>query len=438
MKDKKGLDSDKLSAVDEMYSGMLVHFRECLNNDGYESAEDFVLNVLPYLDLMLARMAEELDEARKDHLAQMLESEVLEEEQYRERLTSPARYTVSLDEVSEKVSDMLEGIRNGRSPRITVEAEVGAAERRTVGSEARAVPMAHEFRAPGYSHDEMYSVPAKVRGEVIRRTDEGVRRTEAIIPEVLPPLSPEEQMLSASSARVHRTTAAQAQSMKASMTSGTTVSRTYGSSAETRMEVRQNPPANVVTYEAPGTIHAAPAPGFIPADSSLATVNANISGDSTSSGYHIVQKGEVKAGQYGSGQYGSSSYSAEAAPEAQRQVGRYSQGATNMADVAMTVEDEGYSMRDIDKYIMYANQYRQQGFYDKAFEFLTLAKELPDFYLYDYYRDEILDLEDKIERARVGGAPMGVSNVVSDTKFDSFDYISKKEKTDSWAEEVDY
>jgi len=434
------MDSDKHTAVDEMYAGTLVHFRRYLNNDGYESAEDFIMEVLPYLDLMLERIAEELDAARKNHLTQMVESGALGEEQYRKRLGSPARYTVSLDEVSGKVSNMLEDIRNGRSRRRSEATEPGETERRTVGSGIPAAQMAHEFRSSVYSRDEYHPATAPVRGEVIRQAGEDARRTEAIIPEVLPPMSPEERrMAAASAAAVHRTSAAEAQSRKVSMASSSTTTRSvYGSSTEAQgasvQQDQQRAPA--VAYQEPVRMQPTPDPSVIPKDSSLAKVDANICSESTSRGYHIVQKGEVKAGQYGSGQYGSA-YSAAAPQEAQRQVGRYSQGATNMADVVMTVEDEGYSVRDIDKYIRYANQYRQQGYYDRAMEFLILAKELPEFYLYDYYRDEILDLEDKIERSRVGGAPVGVSNVISHSKFNSFDYISKKGKAETWVKEED-
>lgn len=433
------MDSDKHTAVDEMYAGTLVHFRKYLNNDGYESAEDFIMEVLPYLDLMLERIAEELDTARKNHLTQMLESKAIGEEQYRKRLRSPARYTVSLDEISGKVSNMLEDIRNGKSRRASEATGPGETGRRTIESAVPVAQMSHNSRSSGYPRDGYYMAPAPAQAKVFGSAGEDVRRTEAIIPEVLPPMSPEERrMAAASAAAVHRTSAAEAQSRKVSMASSSTTTRSvYGGSNEARVAGVSQPQqpqqrGTAATYQEQPRTQTAPDPGVIRADSSLTKVDANICAEGSSRGYHIVQKGEVKKG----GQYGSS-YSATAPQEAQSQVGRYSQGASSMEEVVMTVEDEGYSMRDIDKYIRYADQYRKQGYYDRAMEFLILAKELPEFYLYDYYRDEILDLEDKIERSRVGGAPVGVSNVVSHSKFNSFDYISKKGKAETWVKEAD-
>ena len=54
------------SAVDEIYAGLLVRFRNCLDEGGYESAEHFVKEVLPSLNLILARIDDELETSKKN------------------------------------------------------------------------------------------------------------------------------------------------------------------------------------------------------------------------------------------------------------------------------------------------------------------------------------------------------------------------------------
>lgn len=103
----------------------------------------------------------------------------------------------------------------------------------------------------------------------------------------------------------------------------------------------------------------------------------------------------------------------------------------------MPQQSEGYAPRQIDQLIRYSNIQRSRGMYEEAIHYLDMAKELPEFYIYDFYRDEVLDLEDRIEREHYKGAPTYVSNVM-DTRYSGFDYISQKGKKKEWLEDDDY
>ncbi len=117
--------------------------------------------------------------------------------------------------------------------------------------------------------------------------------------------------------------------------------------------------------------------------------------------------------------------------------GRYGGGAYYDSEFNVPQRSDSYAPRQIDQLILYSNVQRERRNYPEALRYLEMAKELPEYFIYDFYRDEVLDLEDRIERERSRGAPTYVANVV-DTRYGGFDYISQKKKEKDWLDDDDF
>ena len=117
--------------------------------------------------------------------------------------------------------------------------------------------------------------------------------------------------------------------------------------------------------------------------------------------------------------------------------GRYASESLEEHDICIPEETSTYTPKKIDNFIRYSNLHRERGNYDEAIKFLEMAKEMPEYFMYRFYRDEILALEDNIERSRNQGVSFVKVNA-RETKFSGFDYISGKGTTKTWHEEDDF
>ena len=404
------------SAVDEIYAGLLVRFRNCLDEGGYESAEHFVKEVLPSLNLILARIDDELETSKKNFVRTESAQDIPE--------------TVDLEDVSNIISNLLIKIPHAESsPRAT------GSQISTPAGVERNLRSQHN---DGIIQTTLLPIKNGSTGQKVNSTSGlhdsiGVKQVSD---------RPSEYVTAASQATAnHLPVNDHVNPQSIHSHSGRTVQVSHSTGEKINVTL---PPAEPSSghQQIIETIPVNPAaPGDIPATSALAYVTNQHGSQGTPGGYYIrpMENGgtcEEPPEARDTAQYGGM-YSAEESSPHPAGSGRYSLEYDAGLDLHIQEETGKYTPSKIDIYLRYSNLHMEQGNYNEALKFIAMAKDLPDYYEHEYYRDEIMGLEDTIERNRYQGVSTGGENAV-DLKYTGFDYISQKGKTKAWHEDDEF
>ena len=400
----------------DLFAGLLVRFRNCLDEGGYESAERFIKEILPSLNLILERIDDELEISKKKFI--------------KRESTQDNRVTVDLEDVSNIISNLLIKIPHDEpSPQAAVDripAEAGMEEnppfQRPDGIiQTTLLPLDN---GPHSQKVKSSSGPQDSAG-VTQASD---RPSEYVNAASQPAgvTSPVNQYTNPQSVQIPTV-----ETVQVSHVSGEKINVTLPST-ETRsvpQQIMETVPVNPA------------APGDIPATSALAHVTNYDGPGGTPGAYYIrpMERDETGGTSLETREATESGgmYSAEESSPNQAGSGRYSSEYNAVTDFFIPEETGKYTPGKIDIYIRYSNLHMEQGNYDEALKFIAMAKELPDYFEHEYYRAEIMELEDTIERNRYRGVNVGEENVI-DLKYTGFDYISQKGKTKAWHEDDDF
>jgi hypothetical protein len=404
------------SAVDEIYAGLLVRFRDCMDKGGFESAEHFIKEVLPSLNLILARIDDELETSKKNYV----KTETVQDH----------NETVDLEDVSNIISNLLTKI-----PPDETQLRVEADQISAVAGMERSPPLQ---RSDDIIQTTLLPLERKPPGQKAMsslgsRSSAGAPQLSDHPPEYVNGIAkPSTELIPVNQY-------ANTQSIHTRSVETVQVSQNTGEKINVTL-----PPAETTSVPQPTmeTIPVNPAaPGDIPANSALTHVSQQGGMRGTPGGYYIKPVGNVAACEMPpeprETTHENSMYSAEETYSSPAGGGRYSSEYDAGLDLFIPEETGKYTPRKMDIYLRYSNLHMEQGNYIEALKFIAMAKELPDYYEHEYYREEIMDLEDSIERNRYQGASTGGENAV-DLKYTGFDYISQKGKTKAWHEEDDF
>jgi len=341
------------SAVEEIYACLLVRFRNCLDEGGYESAERFIKGILPNLDLILERINDELETSKKNFIRK------------EKAWDKPDR--VDLEDVSNTISDIL-------------------------------IKIPHDETSPSAAVDRILSKVGMERSPPTQRPDGSIEKNHIPVHN-----------------RPH------SKKVKSSYSPGDIgdIKKVSGSQLE---DVN-------------------PSSEGIPATTAIAYITDDDGVQVTPEVYYIgpeeKEESEKRAPETRESTYGGGSYSAEESSPKPAGSGRYSSESDAAFDFFIPEETGKYTPRKIDIYIRYGSLHMEQRNFDEALKFIAMIKELPDYHEHEYYREEVMDLEDTIERNRYQGVSTGGENAI-DEKYSSFDFISQKKENKAWHEEDDF